>query len=709
MVGAKRENPLRKRGWAVAGVFLMALLIRLWAAWHLPTDYDEPVYLQAGLDYAQMLFNGDLQGVIDYPQNMEHPPLVKLLYAAGILVQGRGTTWEEALSGSRVISAVLGALASGLVALIDPLAGLLVAVQTLMVKYTSQAYLEALPLFASIGAVLALRQSARPRDKWFWLSATALGVTAASKYSYFPVLVVILYLSWFEKRHPFWNTLLYLLAAGLTFLAFDPALWPDPLLRLQDSLLFHAQYSQSTHVVQTAYPWYQPFRWISQSWGYVWHPDVFFYFGFDGLIAMLAAGGLVLEWKKSRWLAVWLLSGLLFLLLWPTKWPQYTLVMLPAMCMLAAPALRIAYRKLREQETYWEWFGNMFPRPSRKYLVIGGVVVAVLLLLGGLNMLSIGLGKAGWSSMTDATTSLPSNMIYDLLPLSDGGMLVATENGLATWHPAEGEKLLDQWQVFNPLNSPLPAFRVLTLADDPRGGVWIGTASGLAHYQSGIWEITRAAQLGLLGDQVNALAIDSQGEVWVGTMAGLASSSAGGWNTYTSANSDLGSEAILALAVQSGPAGDIIWVGTMAGVSALDTRTNTWRYYSPEDLDLGWGGVADLLVDSHGRVWVGTLGGGISRWDGTAWTTLTTTNSELPYNNVSEITELNPGEFWISASRPDQSGGLLVRVVDDEWKVYRPNLTGFSGGEVMAVAQDGLGRLWFGTRTVGIDLFEQHR
>ena len=117
-------DQVSKRRWIVAGVFTLALLLRLWTAWHLPEDYDEPVYLRAAFDYAQLLHTGDLQGVIDYPQNTEHPPLVKLLNAAGILVQGRGTTWEEALSGSRVISAVLGALASGLVALVDALAGL---------------------------------------------------------------------------------------------------------------------------------------------------------------------------------------------------------------------------------------------------------------------------------------------------------------------------------------------------------------------------------------------------------------------------------------------------------------------------------------------------------------------------------------------------------------------------------------------------------
>ena len=48
-----------------------------------------------------------------------------------------------------------------ILALVDPLAGGLLAVHTLFIKYTSQAYLEALPLFAGLAAVLALTAVAR--------------------------------------------------------------------------------------------------------------------------------------------------------------------------------------------------------------------------------------------------------------------------------------------------------------------------------------------------------------------------------------------------------------------------------------------------------------------------------------------------------------------------------------------------------------------
>ena len=314
----------------VAAVVLLGFLLRLWAAWQLPDDYDEPVYLKVGYDYAQMIKSSDWGGIVDYPENPEHPPLVKLPYAAVFLLTGSSTNYQSVLFYSRLLSAVFGSLAVLAVALIDPLAGGLLAVQTLVVKYTSQAYLEALPLFAALTAILALRRSIRARDGWFWLSAAALGLTAAGKYSYFPILFVVLYTFWEKLRlppstfpslaqdqplrtaagapgagqqrrpYPWWSLCLYLGVTAITFFILDPALWHDPVTRLINSLTFHTQYSQGAHVQAVSFPWYQPFIWVARSNAYIWHPNVYFYFGFDGLIFLFALGGIVMSWRAQQ-------------------------------------------------------------------------------------------------------------------------------------------------------------------------------------------------------------------------------------------------------------------------------------------------------------------------------------------------------------------------------------------------------------------------
>jgi hypothetical protein len=360
----KLVKSLRWPAWSgrsrvIGAIVLLALALRAWAALKLPTDFDEPIYLQNGAAYATAVRAGRWGAIINYQGNSEHPPLGKLIYGLAVLACGDAGIPSCASLTSRLISAAFGTLAVLMLALIDPLAGFFLAVQTLVIKYTSQVYLEALPLFAMLLSVVALRRWRGGFDRWFWLSAFALGLTAAGKYSYFPILFVLLYLA-MEKQMPAWRLLLYLGVAALSFWALDPVLWRDAPQRLSESLTFHTAYSQSAHVQQSGFPWYQPFLWISRSWPVTWHPDVFFFPTFDGLIFTLGglgwlymlykgwrlevADNLAEVWRARRWVLVWLITGMLTLLAWPTKWPQYTLVVLPALCLSAAYALRLGGR-----------------------------------------------------------------------------------------------------------------------------------------------------------------------------------------------------------------------------------------------------------------------------------------------------------------------------------------------------------------------------
>lgn len=705
-----KEKPDQQPFWTprrkILFVVLVGLLLRVWAAWQLPVDYDEPIYLQAGYDYAELMRAGDWAGLIDYPENSEHPPLVKLFYGLVVLVLGPRANWETVLLVCRLVSVAFGTLAVGLVAAVDPLAGGLLAVQTLAVKYTGQAYLEALPLAMALLALVALRRSKPQRDAWFWLSAVALGLTAAGKFSYFPILVVILYVAIFEKRWRWSNLPLYLGAAGLAFLAFNPALWHSPVSRLMDALSFHTQYAQGAHVQEVGYPWYQPFIWLARSNGFIWHPEVFFYYGFDGLIFLFALAGLWLVRQERRWVLVWVGSSLLFLLLWPTKWPQYTLVLLPGLCLAAAPAMHLLYTKAREQEAYWDWLHTMFPKPSRKYILAGGAVIGLVTLAVVVNSAYLAVNRLGWSVLTTEKLPLPSNTINDLLPLPDGRMALATSQGLVFWTAAQSGDVVDRWQTFHPGNSPLPSESALALAFDAQERLWVGTTAGLAVFDGQNWQVYRGRDYGLMSEQVNAVAVDSAGRVWIGTQKGAAFWDGAGWTAYTVETSGLVDNAVFSLIIQQLDEGQRIWFGTLRGVSVFDAETDAWTSYTSADVDLGWGGVSDLLVDSDGQVWVSTLGGGISLWDGQNWRSYRASNSPLPYNTVQDVLELAPGAYWICTSKPGEAGGLVTLLNEDDWRTYKPVLTGYPGSEALTAAQDSLGRVWFGTRTDGVVIYD---
>ena len=706
-----------KRRWAIlASIVLLALLLRGWAVMRLPIDFDEPTYLEAAFDYADALRAGDWDGIIDYEGNREHPALVKLLYGLVVLALGEDVGTLVAGLASRALSALLGMLAVLVLALLDPLAGGLLAVHTLAVKYTSQVYLEALPHLASIGAVLAFSRVRSGRDQpvaglWFWLSALALGVTAAGKLTYLPVVLPIFYLAVWEKRLRWHDLLLYGAAAVAVFWLLNPTLWHSPVERLADSLFFHMRYSQGTRVEAAGFPWHQPFHWLSRSGPSLWHPEVFFYFALDGPIFFLGLLGLHWEWRERRWVVVWIVTSIVLLLLWPTKWPQYTLVVTPALCLAASSAVRHLYRALRQHEDYWTWARQMIPVPPPAFWVI---LAALGLLIVGVYTsatLELTLGRIGWSSLRTETSRLPSNAVYALVAAPgeepSKGMVLGTGRGAAIWSPPETTDLPDRWLVYTAENSGLPHDRVLAIARDG-ADLWFGTEAGLARLSGDAWRSFTADDLGLAAAAVHALAVGSDGRLWAGTGEGAAVYDGQTWTPYTVFNSGLGDDTVLSLAVQARDGSDWIWFGTRRGVSRLDTDTGEWLSFAG-DFDPNWGGVPSLLVDSTGRLWAGTIGGGLGLWDGTTWQFYRTSNADIPFNTVQSLAEVEPGVLWVGVAPPTEVGGLLAEFDGQTWKVYTPNNSGFSGAEPLAIAQDVEGRWWIATRTAGVDIYQPER
>jgi len=323
-------------------VLLIAIATHALAVAKLPQDFDEPIYTEVAVDYAHALERGDFNAIIDYPKVREHPALVKLAYGLAIYLNGSADNYTESLQTGRVVSAVFGVLGTLIVASMDPFAGGLMAIHALVVKYSSQAYLEAIPLAFMILSVFAFLKTDKGRiNGWFWLSAFALGATTAGKFTYTPVLVIVLaYLAFIEKKTPILWMVGFAILSVASFFFLNVTLWHESLNRVMEALSFHASYQQGDHVAEAGFPWYQPFIWLLVETPGDWHGGIFLY-DIDPFIAAFAFAGILREWKERRWLVVWLVSGLIFLLLWGTKWPQYVLTIVPAICLMAAESARL--------------------------------------------------------------------------------------------------------------------------------------------------------------------------------------------------------------------------------------------------------------------------------------------------------------------------------------------------------------------------------
>lgn len=159
---------------------------------------------------------------------------------------------------------------------------------------------------------------------------------------------------------------------------------------------------------------------------------------------------------------------------------------------------------------------------------------------------------------------LPDNAIRTLLQTRDGYLWVGTRGGLARF---DGREFL--------VHRDFPHEPCTALAEDGRGQLWVGTASGGLFRLSaqGVVRITQAN--GLPDNRVLSLCAARSGDLWVGTLDGLGRLRGGRWETVVLPGPDPHSGSVLKRAIHAIHEDDSgrLWLSRSQGVSRL----------SPED------------------------------------------------------------------------------------------------------------------------------
>lgn len=340
-------------------VAAVAAGVRWKAARDLPPDYDEYDYVRLGERYAERMTPGRWGELAEVTENAEHPPLVKLVYGVALRVaQAPEPDWQAvevgkplpaqarpAYRATRSVSAAAGVAQVALAAAVSPLAGVWLAFDTYHAKYTAQAYLEGVAGLFAFLAVLLFERSLRrrapqgllpevsaPATGPLLLSAAALALATASKYPFGLVagLAILPFLMHHTRGRP--GLRVAYAAVGLAvFLAADPYLWVHPLDRLWSSVTYHFGYAVGENVRRAGLPWWQPLAWLTRPAPATWHPGIFPVSFLDYALLVAAALAAPVAVVRRPVLAAWAGVGLVFLLVWPTKWPQYTVIVRPAL------------------------------------------------------------------------------------------------------------------------------------------------------------------------------------------------------------------------------------------------------------------------------------------------------------------------------------------------------------------------------------------
>ncbi len=262
---------------------------------------------------------------------------------------------------------------------------------------------------------------------------------------------------------------------------------------------------------------------------------------------------------------------------------------------------------------------------------------------------------------------------------------------------------------------------VFAIQVDEQGNKWFGTnGGGVSRYREGEWKVFFPLH-GLADYWVYSFAQQADGTLWIGTWAGantLPLNSPVVEPKFTTYSKELINEWVYAIDIDSK---DRVWLGTEGGVSMFDGES--WRAWSHKDglgapneqnlpisLNTGLGTRSrhDLSVTTQGAetynpsyvfalhisaddtVWVGTWGGGVSRFDGEQWQHYTVKDG-LAGGVVFSIAEDAEGTLWFGTNHG------VSRFDGESWQSFGP-AEGLLGANVYALAVVPGSEIWAGTK-----------
>ncbi|MGB9906625.1 MAG: ligand-binding sensor domain-containing protein, partial [Candidatus Saccharicenans sp.] len=276
---------------------------------------------------------------------------------------------------------------------------------------------------------------------------------------------------------------------------------------------------------------------------------------------------------------------------------------------------------------------------------------------------------------------------------------------------------------------------VLSIARDHHGFLWFGTESGLNKfdgYRFTVYLPVEGDPYSLSNSWINALLVDRNGDLWIGTENGLnkydlsAEKFIGYFHDPADPHS-LSSSRIFALFEDRDGR---LWVGTDAGLNLFDPSTDRFTRFQHDPAtapssspassssSLSHDQVRAIAQDANGFIWIGTVGGGLNRFDPSTGTFIHFRHDpsdpahSLPDDAIYSLL-VNPSDpsspIWIGTA---SSGLVRFDPNRQEFKTYYPNPRqphSLPDGTVNCLVQDTDGTLWIGTGRSGLSHFYPDR
>lgn len=271
------------------------------------------------------------------------------------------------------------------------------------------------------------------------------------------------------------------------------------------------------------------------------------------------------------------------------------------------------------------------------------------------------------------------------------------------------------------------------ILQDKTGLMWIGTQNGLDRYDG--YEFinfvhNRADSNSISNNYINAIFQDESGLIWIGTDDGLNVLPLGSANNkgeifYKFKNDSNNSYSLSSNVVEAiyQDKDGYIWIGTVKGLNKIHlpnkkhfTREDFLNinferyYYAKSEKSISNNYIKSIIEDGYGNIWIGTLGGGLNKYDKKSGKFFHFKNNPANPNSISSN--------YVITLFIDRSDNLWVGTYDGGLNKFDPlsqkfvsykndqaNPMSISDNHVYSIQEDLEGNLWLATFG-GINVFD---
>lgn len=341
-------------------VLVLGTAMRLYFAYHVPSRPDEDAYLGPARVMREYAKAGEFEKILDLDITPEHPQLVKLMFALTLdddelqdipteIVPGRTTPMPPNSQRNARLQVVATSFLTILtLALTNPIAALLLAVDPIHFQFGSVAYIDAMPtLFTALMAYFYLKAQStgtdriypvptegnhiqqflrQPKYRYLALSGICLGVAVACKYPYAWIGVILVLHALVYRLVSLKQLIAWGILSIIIFFAFNPYIWKNPIERVYEQLTFHEEYAD-VQLEKDNHALRKPIDQLTQPSYYLpskvkhplWNP-------LGRVVFALAIPGTIVLLRQKSFYGWWLVLGLVFLMVWPTQWIQHNMM-----------------------------------------------------------------------------------------------------------------------------------------------------------------------------------------------------------------------------------------------------------------------------------------------------------------------------------------------------------------------------------------------